>query len=169
MPDQIDQHSRHALRAFFVTPAIMVVIFFLASLAIDPHPISYPQEQITEILTMLAIKSSLFVLFTGLVMLVVVWPIYVLFRALKIEYASVTVVLAGAIAATLYAWPEFLPTSENSNFSFSTRDCDTIVDNVRTACGWQIFWKGLTIYTITGAVGGLAFWRLYAGRWVWKL
>jgi hypothetical protein len=34
-----------------------------------------------------------------------------------------------------------------------------IADNIRTACGWQMFWQELAVNALGGSVAGLVFWR----------
>jgi hypothetical protein len=86
------------------------------------------------------------------------YPLYVAYRRLK--WASPPAyALGGAIFPVLfYLLPELLPTS--GRFTFSTAYCDAIIDNVRTPCGWDLFYQDLAMNAVYGALAGLIFWAL---------
>jgi uncharacterized membrane protein len=90
-------------------------------------------------------------------------PLYLAYRRLNVTSPILYAVGAASVAALLYAWPTFLPSSPTSTFSFSTRDCRVVIDNVRTACGWDMFYDSLWWNVGYGALAGLVFWLLL--RW----
>jgi len=103
-----------------------------------------------------------------LVMIVFAAPLYLVLRWLHFEYAVLTILLAAGIAAFFYALPDLLWYGEPSS-SFRYGDCQIMEQGIRTECGWSRFWLGAAHYGVIGLIGGVAFWRIYAGAWVWRL
>lgn len=64
-------------------------------------------------------------------------PLYGVFKLCNIRSGVAFMVGAACIPVAIYVLPELLPHS--GSFSFGTRDCKVIADNIRTACGWQMF------------------------------
>ena len=53
------------------------------------------------------------------------------------------------------------PLEGTSTYGFSTRDCDVIVDNVRTACGYTIWAKRLTYSIFEAFIAASVFNKFY--------
>lgn len=86
-----------------------------------------------------------------------------------------TIVLAAAIGAALVLLPEVyrvISISDRSTFSSTIGGCDEIINNVRTACGYESLLKSAAYSAGLGALAGLVFWHVYrnpAGfsmRWI---
>jgi hypothetical protein len=99
-----------------------------------------------------AVLLAVFTIVVGL-------PLYLLFRLFKVSWPIFFVAMAASIATVIYILPEVL-INRSSHFGFSTRDCQVFVQGVRTACGWQDFWRGMTVNAVGGAVSGLIFYWL---------
>ncbi|KLN61895.1 hypothetical protein WH96_06360 [Kiloniella spongiae] len=53
------------------------------------------------------------------------------------------------------------PREGTSTFGYSTRDCVAIVDNVRTACGYEIWAKGFFRDLVEALIGAAVYLRFY--------
>ncbi|WP_085899266.1 hypothetical protein [Kiloniella majae] len=66
------------------------------------------------------------------------------------------------ISYDIYNLFEFMyPRQGPSTFGYSTRDCVAIVDNVRTACGYEIWAKGFFVDLAEGLIGAAVYLRFY--------
>jgi hypothetical protein len=88
-------------------------------------------------------------------------PLYLAFRSLRVRQPLFFALGAAFVAAAIYAFPDALPHS--GTFSYSGEGHRLVVDNERTAYGWQVFWRGLSVYAALGGISGLLFWGLL--RW----
>ena len=97
-----------------------------------------------------------------------------LFYTLKrfLPFKLTTVCLIAALIAilpnVLIEISSHLNTSENTNFSYTRGDCNTINNGERTACGWKIFFiDNILMVALKGALAGLVFWFVMTFRY-WK-
>lgn len=116
-------------------------------------------EQWPEIVLDNLSAISVFSVTLGVFTLVVGLPLYALYR--RMSWASPLLFMLGAAAiANSTALLALLPRPPGSSFSYSTRDCQAVVNNVRTACGWDLFFSALWHTAAWGALAGLIFWAL---------
>lgn len=170
-----DGKVRRPLRAFLITPVFAATIHLCLSAISRASRTNIPDVR-TFVLAQVDGYAPILPIAVGLIsviMLIFVMPVYAILKQWKIENAVVTVLAAGAISAFFYAAPTIVNLlglrGSHSTFSYYREGCQIIFENVRTACGWMIFFRSLSVYTVTGLLSGAFFWRLYAGRWVMRL
>jgi hypothetical protein len=107
--------------------------------------------------SMYLVLGLLWSLILAIVTVLLGLPLYGVFKRRNIRSGVAFAVGAACIPVAIYVLPELLP--RTGSFSFGTRDCQVIADNIRTACGWQMFWQELAVNALGGSVAGLVFWR----------
>jgi hypothetical protein len=158
---------RRPFRAFLLTPVIVAFCYSLQTAYILWFSGRGSENSIVqkgaEYLLHLVMYWSFATPLAAIVIVLFGLPVYYLLRRFQIENVVITMISAAGIAAFFYAIPDLLPRG-NSSFSLYAEQCQIIVDDVRTECGWRIFWREFWINTIWGAFAGLVFWRVYAGK-----
>lgn len=94
-------------------------------------------------------------------------PAFFALRKARIVRRSVTVAVAAAIGGLFVVLIEaqrVLTFGDGSSFSSSSGGCASIVDNVRTLCGYSQLLQQVGFFAIAGGLSGLAFWTIYRGR-----
>ncbi len=109
----------------------------------------------------------LFVLISGLLPILAMVYVLKVFNIDRYIY-FILIFLILYTAFDIYNFFDHLsPRESNSTYGFSTRDCRSIVDNVRTACGYEIWAKGF-FYSIFEAFIAASvfnkFYKLYRKR-----
>lgn len=164
--DQSDQMMRRPVRAFLLTPVFAAFFYLLLTVISETAQSSDFLERFaaraSSYLTLMPVAT----LVIGIVMVVFALPLYVLLRVLKLESVLITIVSAGTIVALIISILELYPYGGGSSYSAQVGDCQTVIDGLRTPCGWVMFGEFLALHVFSGLFGGAVFWRLYSGRWV---
>jgi hypothetical protein len=163
---------RNSWGAFILTPIILSLLYLLQNELFHWFAVGTSEHELLQSF----IKTCSRMLFNfpfvaigiELIMMVFALPIFLILRKLNIENLFLTIGISAGIAAFFYALPDLLPPGRSDTSIYAER-CQMIIHNVRTACGWKIFWRDIWVNAIYGAVGGLIFWRIYVGKWVWTL
>ena len=125
-----------ALKAFLIAPVPAVIVFLLWLFGpeifygdVNTSPETFRSQFLFFLSASLVVAYALVVLF-GV-------PLYLILRALRIENALVTILLAALVGAGFQLVPELLrilTVSEGSTFSSRIGSCESVIDNVRTQC-----------------------------------
>jgi hypothetical protein len=121
-----------------------------------------PVERWLAFVVQTIIKCLAFGALLGLFTIAIGLPLYLVHRRLGWRCFTAYGLGAAMIAVALYLLPELAPRNETSGFSTAT--CKVVVSGIRTACGWEVFWRGLWLNALYGALAGLVFWLLLLMR-----
>lgn len=151
--------ERTLLAAFLAPPLAGIAYWLLYSLT--------RWSETPEILwSQLVPGASLASLGIYVAMLLAGVPAYLLLRRFKLVSSASVVAVGIAIPGILILlselWGAYIPES-GSAFSYFRENCQEIVDNVRTECGYWLQWRDRILALATGGICGLFFWLIHAG------
>lgn len=163
-----------ALKAFLLAPIPSILLFvfvtFLPSLISGSFigGLQTLRAQLIFVLSFGVIISYAAIIILGA-------PAFIVLRMIKVESALLTICIAATIGALVIISPEVYRVasiSAGSTHSFRTGSCESIVDNVRTACGYANLLQNAGYFAGLGALAGATFWYVYTNtdkfslRWI---
>lgn len=159
------------IRAFLFAPIPAILLFIAINFGLDIAA-SVAVENSNPFVASLILTVSTGLVLCYAVILFVALPLFLVLRSISIEGPFVSVICAALIGALFSLGPEmFRVATLDGLSSFSSRigDCDTIVENVRTACGYTELLKETALNALLGAAAGLTFWQVYQNPNRYKL
>lgn len=160
--------NRHPIRAFVLTPFVAALTFAIGYFALTVWLQNWPADDVVPVAFISAMAMPVVTVVVALVMVVLVLPIFYSLRRLQIENAVVTVALAGVVAGATYALPLLTSLAGDAAYFSGVRRCQAGDGLFSMNCELLQFLLGGGCFVVLGMVSGVAFWRLYAGAWVWR-
>ena len=140
-----------------IIPIIVLIIYwFLPSILASSLP-SMKSIVITFVVGLLL--SYILILVIGV-------PLFLILGKLRRLNLAITIISGAMIASMLeiisvvYRIITFDPDS-TSKFSFSQAECQEIIENERTSCGYVVVLQNIAELALGGALAGMIFWFIY--------
>lgn len=151
--------------AFLVAPSASVLPLFLFNLALriigDTQPV-----RLDDIGEMALLIGGFGLPVAYAIAIFIGVPAYYALMKAGIIRRLVTISVAASIGGLFVILLELrrvLMIVDGSSFSYSSGGCASIVDNVRTSCGYLNLLRDTGLYAASGALSGLVFWAIYTG------
>ena len=162
------EKTPNAFLPFILAPVPPAILFILVNFG-DWKSGLFPKifHEWVQHVSQLSILALMIVLIAWALILFFAMPLYFIMKASGCLRPLYIIFLAGFIAVTPDLYLEISDILDSDkDFSATQGGCRSIINGIRTACGWRIFLEMLAGHFAYGCLAGYTFCGLYFKKWI---
>ena len=161
------EKTPNAFLPFILAPVPPAILFILVNFG-DWKSGLFPKifHEWVQHVSQLSILALMIVLIAWALILFFAMPLYFIMKASGCLRPLYIILIAGTITIIPDLFLEFSRMDDDSTGSHFYHGCRAVINDVRTPCGWKLFFQMLSGHFAYGCLAGYIFCGLYFKKWI---